>query len=196
MFNRHIRFTRLCCMLMLFCALPSALGSDGLPEPELTVLVHKDGDVIMVDVSFHVAASQREAWAVLTDFDHMSDFVSNLDSSKVVARSGNKLQVAQIGKAARGMLSFAFDSLREVELTPHHTIRTRLISGNMHKMDGTTLLTTDGGDTRVAYHGESIPVVWVPPVVGVKFIEREVREQFREMRAEILKRKNGEARRL
>ncbi|WP_147383984.1 hypothetical protein [Noviherbaspirillum sedimenti] len=51
-------------------------------------------------------------------------------------------------------------------LMPHSAIRSHLLSGNMQKM------------------------------VGAKFIGSKVREQFREMRAEIMKRKNGEARRL
>ncbi|TCS35602.1 polyketide cyclase/dehydrase/lipid transport protein [Paucimonas lemoignei] len=191
---RFIRLLRLACLLLLCCALPAALGSEAEPERDVTVSVHKNGDMIVVDVSFSVAATQQDAWNVLTDFDHMSEFISNLQSSKVISRSGNKLQVAQIGKAARGMFSFAFESVREVELMPHSTIRSRLLSGNMQKMDGATQLSSESSGTRVEFHGESIPSVWVPPVVGTKFIGNEVQEQFREMRAEILKRKHGDAR--
>lgn len=190
------RLARLTCLLALCCSIPTALGSEADAEPDVSVAVHKNGDAIVVDVSFSVAASQQEAWGVLTDFDHMSDFISNLQSSKVVSRSGNKLHVEQTGKAARGLFSFAFESVREVELTPHSAIRSRLLSGNMKKMDGATLLSSEGDATRVEFHGESIPAIWVPPVVGARFIGSEVREQFREMRAEILRRRRGEARRL
>jgi carbon monoxide dehydrogenase subunit G len=192
----QLRFVRLACLLALCASIPAALGSEAEPEKDVTVSVHKHGDVIMVDVSFSVAATQQDAWGVLTDFDHMSEFISNLQSSKVIGRNGNKLQVAQVGKAARGLFSFAFESVREVELTPYSAIRSRLMSGNMQKMDGATLVNPESGGTRVEFHGESIPSVWVPPVVGIKFIGNEVQEQFREMRLEILKRKNGEARRL
>lgn len=162
----------------------------------MMVTVHKNGDAIVVDVSFSVAASQQEAWGVLTDFDHMSEFISNLQSSKVISRNGNKLQVEQVGKAARGLFSFSFESVREIELTPHSTIRSRLLSGSLKKMDGATHLSSEGDATRVEFHGESIASLWVPPVVGAKFIGSEVREQFREMRAEILRRRRGESRRL
>jgi len=192
---RH-RLARCACLLVLCCSITTAAGSEADAEQDVTVSVQKNGDAIVVDVSFRVAASQQETWGVLTDFDHMSEFISNLQSSKVLGRNGNKLQVAQVGKAARGLFSFAFESVREIELTPYAAIRSRLLSGNMQKMEGATLLNSEGGGTRVEFHGESIPSVWVPPVVGVKFIGSEVREQFREMRAEILRRKNGEARRL
>ena len=190
------RLARIACLLALCCSIPAALGSEAEAEPDIVVSVHKNGEAIVVDVNFSVAASQQEAWSVLTDFDHMGEFISNLHSSKVVNRSGNKLQVEQIGKATRGMFSFAFESVREIELTPHSAIRSRLLSGNMQKMDGTTLISSEGGATRVEFHGESITSTWVPPVVGAKFIGSEVREQFREMRAEILKRRRSEARRL
>lgn len=188
------RFFRLACLLMLCCMIPAALGSEAEPERDVTVNVRKNGDTIVVDVSFTVPATQQEAWNVLTDFDHMNEFISNLQSSKVVSRNGNRLQVAQVGKAARGMLSFAFESVRDVELMPYSTIRSRLLSGNMQKMDGATQLSPESSGTRVEFHGESIPSVWVPPVLGVKFIGSEVQEQFREMRMEILKRKQADAR--
>lgn len=192
----RFRLSRFACLLLLCCTFPAALGSEAEPEQDVTVSVRKNGDVIVVDVSFNVAASQQETWGVLTDFDRMGEFISNLQSSKVISRNGNKLQVAQVGKAARGLFSFAFESVREIELTPYSTIRSHLLSGNMQKMDGVTLLSPESGGTHVEFHGESIPSVWVPPVVGIKFIGSEVKEQFREMRAEILKRKLGEARRL
>lgn len=190
----RLRLIRLVCLLTLCFSIPTALGSEAEPERDVTVSVRKNGDTIVVDVSFIVAASQQEAWNVLTDFDHMSEFISNLQSSKVISRNGNKLQVAQVGKAARGMFSFAFESVREVELTPQSTIRSRLLSGNMQKMDGATQLSADNSGTRVEFHGESVPSVWVPPVVGTRFIGNEVQEQFREMRVEILKRKHGDTR--
>ena len=62
------------------------------------VTAKKDGQTITVDAVFKVVATQRQAWDVLTDFAHMPNFVSNLESSKVVSRSGNVLQVAQKGR--------------------------------------------------------------------------------------------------
>lgn len=168
----------------------SDADADTASDRDISIHVEKNGETIIVDVNFQVPVSQREAWDVLTDFDHMAEFVSNLQSSKVTSRNGNKLQVAQKGKAAHGMLSFAFESVRDVELIPHHTIHTQLVSGNLKKLNGTTQLAIDDGATRISYHGESVPAVWVPPVIGTKFIQNEVVEQFREMRAEMMKRKS------
>jgi carbon monoxide dehydrogenase subunit G len=149
------------------------------------VTAKKDGQTITVDAVFNVAATQRQAWDVLTDFDHMPNFVPNLESSKVVSRSGNVLQVAQKGRETYGLLSFSFDNLREVELAPYTKIKSHLISGSMQKSDGTTHLSENGSMTQVTYHGVFIPNVNVPGLLGIPAIESATRRQFDELRREM-----------
>ena len=57
-----------------------------------------------------------------------------------------------------------------------------------------TQLIARGAETNIVYHGVSIPNVWVPPLVGTQFIEAEVRDQYRELRDEIMRRKRIEGR--
>lgn len=177
-------------VLLLCCRSVAYAGPEH--DQGIAVQVKKSGETILVDVSFTVQATSQEAWNVLTDFDHMAQFVSNLQSSRITDRVGNKIQVEQKGKTSHGVFSFAFDSLRELELNPYQEIRSRLISGSMKRLDGTTVLSADGAGTRIVYHGESVPNVWVPPLVGTAFIENEMRIQFQEMQNEILKRKGAE----
>ena len=157
---------------------------------EIVVEVSVDHGQVMVDARFTVAASVRDAWAVMTDFNHMAEFISNLEMSRIVSRSGEPLRIEQKGKAARGLLSFSFESVRDVTLVPFESIHTRLISGNLKKLEGYTRLEKDGERTRIVFHGESIPSMWIPPAIGPAFIRRETREQFEELRAEILRRKS------
>jgi ribosome-associated toxin RatA of RatAB toxin-antitoxin module len=174
-----------------------ALHAHALAEREnvgdILVTAQKNGDSVVIDVDFTVPANAEEVWKVLTDFDHLDRFVSNVQSSKIVGRSDGKLLVAQAGRATNGPLSFAFDSIQEFELKPFDEIRSRLISGSMKKLDGVTQLIRRGGETTILYHGVTIPNVWVPPLVGTQFIEAELRDQYREMRNEIMRRKRLEA---
>ena len=130
---------------------------------------------------------------MLTDFEHMADFISNLKESKVVSISGDTLKIFQHGSAMYGPISFPFESTREIRLIPFDKIRSHMISGNMRKMEGTTQLIDEGGQTRIIYHTDTIQEVWIPPIVGKIFIEHEIREQFKEMRNEIIKRKRASA---
>lgn len=157
-------------------------------EEDLWSQVRIQGEWVYVDLSFRVQASRALVWEVLTDFDHMVGFVSNLTASSVLAREGLTLQVSQKGEARRGLLAFPFESVREIRLTPKSRIESRLIRGSMEKQTGFTELSGDGLETRVVFHGESVPGVWIPPVIGKRFIEQELREQFLEIRAEVLRR--------
>ena len=166
-------------------------SADSPQGRDIEVQVNMVGENIIIDLNFAVPASQQEVWDVLTDFDHMADFVSNLKESKIVSVSEDKFTIFQRGAAAYGPIRYSFESTREVRLLPYHKILTHLISGNMHKLEGTTYLIHDGGQTRVIHRTEAIPKVWIPAAVGKIFIEHEMREQFNEMRNEIIRRKRA-----
>ncbi len=167
----------------------SGIAAPGDELPPISVQVKKNGDNVTVDASFSVPVPPKLAWEVLTDFGHMSNFISNVTFSSITEQHGNTLQVAQKGAANHGPLSFSFNSIRAIELNPIEKITSHMISGSMKKLDGTTTLRAEGGGTRVVYHADSIPDTYVPPVIGPKFIENETRHQFEEMRIEMLRRR-------
>ena len=158
---------------------------------DIEVKVQITGDIVSVDLSLVVPATRQQVWAVLTDFEHMSSFVSNLKESKVIGTSGSALKIFQRGSANYGPIDFPFESTREIQLTPFEKIQSHLISGNVRKLDGTTQLEEKGGGTRIVYHSDSIPGCWLPPIAGRHFIEHETRAQFQELRNEILRRKSS-----
>lgn len=159
-------------------------------DDDIDIRLIVDGDEVHLDISTLVEAKPREVWAVMTDFEHMAEFISNLKSSQVIARSGtSSLTVEQHGRAGVGPLSFALDSVREIQMKPFEWIRSKLLSGSMKRFDGITRISEEGGRTRVQYHSDAISGVWIPPVIGRKLIEDEAREQFTQMMQEILRRK-------
>ena len=158
-------------------------------DEDIEVKVKIDGASVTVDLSLVVPATRQEVWSVLTDFGHMADFISNLKESRVISTSGNTLKIFQRGVATYGPINFPFESTREIRLTPFDKIKSHMISGNMRRMEGMTRLIDEGGQTRIIYHTDTIQEIWVPPLAGNLFIEHEIREQFKEMRAEIMKRK-------
>lgn len=175
---------------MLFMA---AALADPRQDKDIKVKVQVAGENVIVDVILSVPATRQEVWVVLTDFEHMADFVSNLKESKVVSISGDTLKIFQRGSATYGPISFPFESTREIRLIPFDKIWSHMISGNMRKMEGTTQLIDEGGQTQIIYHTDTIQEYWIPPIVGKTFIEHEIREQFYEMRNEIVRRKRASA---
>ncbi len=184
----------ICAILAFSLGMPYALAqlpvrTNAQDASDIVVHVKKNGATIVVDVEMAVHASPLAAWDVLTDYDHMAQFVANVQSSKITDRKGNTLVVAQKSGTAFGLVRFSFDNVREVELVPHSEIRSKLISGDMKASAFITRIVSDGGTvTRVFNHGEFIPTMWVPPVIGVAFLETETRRQFHELRNEIMRR--------
>jgi hypothetical protein len=168
--------------IMPFAGLQAAVDQD------IEVHVKKEGSEVAVDIDCPVSASVAVTWDVLTDYDHMSEFLSDVQSSSVQARNGHTLQVYQKGKATRGPLSISFENLREVVLVPFQEIRSRLISGDLKASAFTTRVVDDGTLVHIINSGRYTPKMWVPPVIGPALIEAETRKHFGELRTEILRR--------
>ena len=177
----------------LLLALTPGMAWAAAPEAgnEIVVRVDIAEDVIRIDAEVTIPASAREVWDVLTDFEHTPRFISNVKSSKVLARSGNVVRVAQTGKAGFGPFSFEFKSTREVILTPFEKLESRMIEGNMKRFRSTTELETVGNATRLTLHSESAPETLLLLNLGRPVIESETQEHYREILREVLRRKAG-----
>lgn len=183
------RLVALSLAVFCFCCLPAVHAASA--EKDLEVSVTVEADDIHIDINMLVDAKPREVWAVLTDFDHMADFISNLSSSRVLSRAGNTLMIEQKGKTGVGPLSISFESVREMNLSPFERIRSHLVSGSMKKLEGLTKLTEESGKTRVQYHADAVSGSWLPTFAGRGFIEDETLEQFAQMRQEVMRRKQA-----
>ena len=192
--NRSIRrfLVLAAATLSSFFAVP-ALADSG-EAIDVGVRIHDEE--VFVDVNFHVRATPQEAWEVMTDYDHATDFISKLEKSLILWRTDELLVVSQKGRMGYGPFSLTIETVTEVRLTPYEKMQARMVSGNMKKNESTTTLVADASGTRIVYHLESIPDAWVPPIIGRVLVEFETRARFGQLRDEILRRKTlAEARR-
>jgi uncharacterized membrane protein len=172
---------------MLAIAPARAAAAD--PDTNIDVRASKEGDIIVVDVALTISASQHEVWNVLTDYDHMADFISDLQSSSVISRTGDTLDVMQKGTVRYGLLSFPFETVRRVMLTPRREIRSRIMSGDMTGSEIVTRITADGPITQVSVRSRYVPTIWIPPVIGTSVIAAQTRQQWLTLREEVLRRR-------
>lgn len=175
--------------VLLSLALCFGAGIVHAGDSDIAVRVDIQGEVVRVDVEATVAATPKEVWEVLTDFDRLPTFISNIVSSKVLSRSGNVVRVAQTGKTHFGPLTFEFQSERELTLVPYEKFDSLMLSGNMKRFRGTTRLEAAEGKTRIRYHSEAVPDTALPLGMGRSLIEAETREHYTEIRREVLRRK-------
>lgn len=167
----------------------SLAHADPEPDKSIAIEVSERGEMVVIDATIILSATPHEAWEVLTDYDHMVEYLHNLQFSKIIYGANNKIQVAQKGHASFGPLSYAFDTVREVDLKPYQEIRSRVIGGSIKQGIGSIQLIPEGSSTRLVYHNETVPNYWFPPVIGPALVRKEIRLQFEDMKDEILRRR-------
>jgi carbon monoxide dehydrogenase subunit G len=160
---------------------------------DVQVSAERNDDLLHIKASFTLPAGVQESWAVLVDYDHVPAYMPDVKSSRVLERKGNRLKVLQKGVARVGPFSFDVESVREVDLEPAKAIRTKLLSGNMKKMDTVTELVAEGEGTRVKYEATAIPDFWLPPLIGPYFIRSGMRDQIELIVTEVSRRKQAGA---
>jgi carbon monoxide dehydrogenase subunit G len=177
-------------MLWLFaaasCAGPAIATSD---DQDIAVQVRKEHSKYEIEFEFRVRATIEQTWSVLADFDHMANILSNMDSSRIVSRDGNRITVAQTSHGNIGPIYVSVDGLREIVLTPPTEIRSHLIKGDLEASDFTTELHDEGAVTRVSGRGKLVVAGWVALALGAERVAAQTRQQYRELREEILRRK-------
>jgi carbon monoxide dehydrogenase subunit G len=171
-------------LFWFWCALAHAAGVGDLD----IAVDYRDGRY-SGSLRMVVPVPPTTAMAVLTDFDHMAEFVPNLTASRVMARSGNVLRVAQEGKADFGPFLWRFSSERRIEIFPDGRILARGLSGSIKSMQSELRLHPAGANsTLIEYRVVSAPDFWVPSSVGTNFLEHELEEQFSAIAREMQRR--------
>lgn len=176
-------------LLTLTLLVPAHPGVGAENGGNVSVRVEIDGDTVRINAEALVPASSKEVWEVLTDWDNLPRYISNIAASKVVARTENTVRVAQTGKAGFGPFTFEFQSTREMTLTPYEKFESRMISGNMKQFRGLTQLRPVEGGTRILYQSEAVPDTALPLGLARSTIESETREHYSEIAREVLRRK-------
>ncbi len=180
---------RIAALLLLALSAGMAWAATPAAGSEPVVSVEIKGGVVHTRVEVLIPASAREVWDVLTDFENLPRYIYSVASSKVLLRNGNLLKVAQTGKAGFGPFAFEFKTVRELTLSPFEKFESRLIEGNMKRMDSTTRLEAEAGATRIRYVAEAEPDTVLPLGLARSSIESGAREHLKEMAREVMRRK-------
>ena len=173
-----------------------------------TVTVERVGDTFHVNARASVAVDPRVAWDTITDYEHMSDFLPNIEHSKVIARQGTRLTVEHVGQFPL----FFFDIPVRVRLAvtqqPYERIIARSEPG---EVDGApqTLRSFAGSydlavitierraGVRLEYESRFELAEPLPPIIGDLFgtamVTKTMRLQFEAMVREMVRRQAGRA---
>ena len=168
--------------VVVHCAASAAYAAD------VSVQTRRQGDTIIVEASAEFADRMEQAWAVLTDYEHLSRFIPNMESSKVVARNPAGPVVEQKGVARMWVFSYPFEVRLAVREFPPYKIESRGEGGSFKQFHGVYELSVVQGRTRLRYVCEMIPDFFMPPLFGAAVLKQNVEESFRALADEIVRR--------
>lgn len=180
-------------------------GAQSLP----TVTVERDGDTFFVRARASVPVDPRIAWETLTDYEHMRDFLPNVERSKVIARQGPRLTVEHSGQFPL----FFFDIPVRVRLgvvqQPYERIVARSEPGEVNgapqtlrsfsgRYDLAVITLERRAGVRLEYESrfelaEPLPLI-LGDLFGTAMVTKAVRAQFEAMLREMTRRQAGRAR--
>ncbi len=177
------------CLLVIAFLLALAGTAAAAATPPVDVTVVRKGELLQLDIVLVAPVTRSEAWSVMTDFDAMARYVPNLHSSRITQRTGNRLRVEQRGVAHWGPISHAFDTVRDIELTPMDAVQSRSTGGSLQRVRSETHFSDIADGTRIEHHLEFAMETWMPEFLAEAFLRHEVTEQFEALVQEMLRRR-------
>ncbi|MEC4723613.1 SRPBCC family protein [Noviherbaspirillum sp. CPCC 100848] len=133
-----------------------------------------------VEASGFARGSPAQAWAVMSDYERLADFVPDLESSRVLSRTGPVAIVEQVSRVGIMLMSYVVRMQVRIEERPMSAIDVSLISGDMRhyavhwKLEPARQDGVDG--TLLRFSGELEPQFFIPPMVGQSVVQANVRQ--------------------
>jgi ribosome-associated toxin RatA of RatAB toxin-antitoxin module len=136
-----------------------------------------------------VHAPTELIWQTLTDYDHLSQFVPGLDSSRVVSRQGSQLIVEQKGGASWWFFYYPIQVTVAATERPYESINVHLLQGNLRRLDGEYRIGPQpDGSTELTWQGLVEPGAPLPRFIRTAVLRRSISDQFAGMVREIERR--------
>ncbi len=177
---------------LLFPALfPAAVAAFGRQQPCFVGIRAQHG-IYRIKGEFYVQAPLDIAWDVLSDYAHISDFVTNVDSSKILERRKTTLLIAQKLSGKVFFINRSFDLKLLIDERPQEKISFTDISQKSFLIyKGSWELSRVQGQTRVVYRLKAKPKGWAPWLIGKHAFKSNAEALLKEIRSEIIRREEG-----
>jgi len=181
--------------IRLFARLLPWLAGLALPgtcaaAEDFSVTAHAEGQAVSVHARALVKAPHALIWSTLTDYDHLSEFIPGMASSKVLERRGPTAIVEQHGSAGFLFFSYGIEVVvASTEFKPEK-IEVTVLKGNLKQLNGFYRVRRgkESGTFTLEWLGTIEPALSMPAFLGVPLIRGNIEDQFRGMVTEIERR--------
>jgi Polyketide cyclase / dehydrase and lipid transport len=173
-----------------------------------TVAVERHGDTFQVWARASVAVDPRIAWETITDYEHMREFLPNVERSRVVARNDSRLIVEHVGHFPLFFFEIPVRVRLAVRQQPYERIVARSEPGEVDgapqtvrsfsgRYDLAVVTVERRAGVRLEYESRFELAEPLPPIIGYLFgtamVTQTVRGQFEALLREMQRRQAGRA---
>lgn len=132
-----------------------------------------------VKVEGHVVVAQPvdRVWQVLTDYDHLAQFIPGLVESRTLAVGPPRL-LRQRGSTRWWVFGRTMEVTFQVTEHPQQTITFTAVEGDFFEHQGTWRLEPHGDQVRIAYEAVVRPKFFLPPFLGASLLRRHLTESL------------------
>lgn len=177
-------------LVVLAACLLSALQAGAQELLDFDVQAQRRDGLIDVRARATVRAPMAVVWQTLTDYERLPDFIPGMESSRVLARQGSRVTVAQRGVAQFLFLSVPIAVTLESIEQPPHVLAVRRIAGSLRHLEGRydAMPLADGLLVRLRWTGSVSPPDDLPALIGTTLVRLLIQDQFEGMVREIQRR--------
>jgi ribosome-associated toxin RatA of RatAB toxin-antitoxin module len=156
-------------------------------------VVDRHDDVLYVTAWVHAPAPASACYEVLTDFEHLPEFVPGMRSSRVVSQPGEMLRVEQVGVTGPALFGITVRTTLGLSLAaPAPGIDGRIdfssLGGNLRQMHGAWQIRDDKTGCRIDYRATIEPDFPVPPLLGTLVMRMQIEGQLDAIAQEVRRR--------
>lgn len=155
-------------------ALDDAMLFDGAQDVEVNS-ERTEGRERQISACIQIPYPVEQVWQILTDYDHLADFIPNLSASQRIEHPQGGIRIEQIGSQA--LLRFKFCArvvLDMVEQFPNQ-LQFQMVEGDFRRFYGSwnleSVQTAQGQGTNLSYTVRVLP----PRAMPVALIERKLK---------------------
>jgi carbon monoxide dehydrogenase subunit G len=161
----------------------AAAADDQAADPDVTV--REEHGIYSVTARFHVPQPPSVALTVLTDYEHIPRFMSDITASKVIERSAGRAVVEQEGLSRFMMFSKRVHLVLDISESAD-SVRFRDRCGrSFAAYEGTWTVAARDGGTDVVYELTADPSFCVPESLLKRLLRRDSSRMIESLRQEM-----------
>ena len=182
------RIWRMACLLIAWLTLGTAASAQSLRNG-LDVQAERRGGLIDVRARAVLRAPMTVVWQTLTDYERLPEFIPGIATSRITARRGLVVTVAQTGEARFLFLTVPIAVTLESTELPPHVVEVRRVAGTVAHLQGRYEATPQSnGTVLLRWSGSISPDAELPPLIETTLVRLLIRDQFAGMVQEIERR--------